>query len=74
MNNSGYQERVFSSANSAMGAKQAKMSFQQLEQRTLLFHNKKYMANLLHKNYVYKVNDDVDNDDSNSDVLLSAHV
>jgi hypothetical protein len=74
MNNSGYQERVFSSANSAMGVKQAKMSFQQLEQRTLLFHNKKHMANLLHKNYVYEVNDDVDNDDSNSDVLLSAHV
>jgi len=40
MDNSGFQERVFSTADNAMSSKQGSMSFEHLEMRTLLSHNK----------------------------------
>ena len=46
MDNSGFQERVFSSASGAMSENQAKMSFDVLEKRTLLYHNRKLMEQL----------------------------
>jgi hypothetical protein len=44
MSNSGYQERVFSSANGAMNKKQGRMGYAVLEKRTLLFHNKDFIS------------------------------
>ncbi len=38
--NAGFQERVFSTAGNAMDSNQTKMSFERLEMRTLLAHNK----------------------------------
>jgi hypothetical protein len=46
MTNSGYQERVFSSAKGAMSKTQGRMAFDVLEKRTLLYHNKKLMENI----------------------------
>ena len=46
MDNSGYQERVFSSASGAMANNQAKMAFDVLEKRTLLYHNRTLMEQL----------------------------
>jgi hypothetical protein len=43
MTNSGYQERVFSSAKGAMSKTQGRMAFDVFEKRTLLYHNKKLM-------------------------------
>lgn len=40
MDNSGFQERVFSTADEAMSSKQGSMSFSHLEMQTLLSHNR----------------------------------
>ena len=41
--NSGFQERVFSTAGNAMGSNQTSMNFLHLEKRTLLAHNKQHI-------------------------------
>jgi len=46
MDNCGFQERVFSSASGAMSQNQANMSFDVLEKRTLLYHNRNLMEQL----------------------------
>jgi hypothetical protein len=43
MNNSGFHERVFSSAKGAMSKIQGLMVFDVFEKRTLLYHKKKLM-------------------------------
>jgi hypothetical protein len=41
--NSGFQERVFSTAGNAMGSNQTRMDFVHLEKRTLIAHNKQHI-------------------------------
>jgi hypothetical protein len=45
MSNSGFQERVFSSANGAMNKKQGRMGYAVLEKRTILYHHKDFISN-----------------------------
>ena len=40
---SGFQERTFTSAGGAMTQNQSRMSFEQLEQRTVLYQNREFM-------------------------------
>ena len=44
MDNSGFTERMFSAGSGAMGKKQTRMAFDQLEKRTLLYHNRDLMT------------------------------
>ena len=47
LDNAGFQERVFSTAKQAQGKDQANMKFDQLEQRTLLAHNKEFVREMI---------------------------
>ena len=47
LDNAGFQERVFSTAKQAQGKDQANMAFDQLEQRTLLAHNKEFVREMI---------------------------
>ena len=45
MDNSAFQERVFSTASKVQGVVQNRMTFDHLEKRTLLAHNKELIRN-----------------------------